>query len=196
MPAFTTVDPSYVLDSAGSSLPNEAATSLPIRNRAQFHWSQQRYLLENIKLADAKASFVVTIACAGISAFFSRPVSFTAHAFPITLMLLLLATFGVCGMLGAIGFGAWSIKPRLSQHRIPSAFAWTDIANYPDLYAFQAASRILTEDEATEALAEQVYHLSRICHRKHRLINSSILLAMGGGLCLILDLIVVHLTSR
>ncbi len=192
MPAFATVDPSE----PDLPDPGPVPDATPIRNRAQFHWSQQRYLLENIKLADAKASFVVTIACAGISAFFSRPVSFATHTTPVTILLFTFATVGVLGMLGAIAFGSWSIKPRLAHHRAPSAVAWTDIALYPDLLSFQSASRALTEEEATEALGEQVFHLARICHRKHRLINSSILLALGGGLCLILDLVVVHLTAR
>lgn len=161
-----------------------------------FHWSQQRYALENIKLADAKASFVVTIASAGISAFFSRTVRFATHSTPITLLLFLLAALGVCGMLGAIAFGAWAIKPRLTRTHILSPVAWIDIAQYPSLEAFQTASRTLTEAQATDALCDQVFFLAKICDRKHRLIRASLLLAMGGGFCLILDLIVVHLTAR
>ena len=210
MPAFATIDPADSFDPANcapadSSLadepnrPHSPATisdATPIRNRAQFHWSQQRYLLENIKLADAKAGFVITLASASLSAFFTRGPGLAAPPTISTLLVGLLTGIGITALLAAIAFGAWSIKPRIGSRRVPSPISWTDIAQYPTLVAFQTDARTLTEEDTTEALAEQVFYLSHICHRKHLLIARGIVLAMAGGFCLILDLILYHLPTH
>ncbi len=108
----------------------------------------------------------------------------------------MLTIVGVAALLAAIGYGAWSIKPRIGVGATPSPVSWTHIASYRTLEAFQTASRDLTEQHAEEALAEQVFHLARICHRKHLLISRSILLSVSGASVIVVDLLVGHLAVR
>ena len=192
LPAFTTDDP----EDSPQSLPAPSVNGTPIRNRAQFAWTQQRYILENIKLADAKAGFVITLSSASLSAFFTRGPNLASPQAINNLVIAVLTALGVTSLLSAVGFGAWSIKPRIGSRHKPSPTSWTDIARYPNLASYQADSRTLTEEDATEALTEQVFYLSRICHRKHLLIARAIILAMVGGCALILDLAVLHLAKR
>jgi hypothetical protein len=192
LPAFTTDDP----EDSPQTLPALAIDGTPIRNRAQFAWTQQRYILENIKLADAKAGFVITLASASLSAFFTRGPNIASPEVISNIIVAVLTALGVTSLISSIAFGAWSIKPRIGSRHKPAPTSWTDIARYPNLASYQADSRTLTEEDATEALTEQVFYMSRICHRKHLLISRAIILALVGGCALILDLIVLHLAKR
>ncbi len=174
-----------------------AEAGQPLPDRERFLWTQQRYILENIKLADTKAGFVITLACAALSTLLTRGHGLTTHSggAAVTELTRLLAAAGVGGMLAAVGYGAWSIKPRIGASHKPSPVSWTHIAEFPTLEGFQQASRALTVDAANDGLGEQVFHLSRICHRKHLLISRAVVLAAGGGFCLAADLLLIHMAA-
>jgi hypothetical protein len=163
-------------------------TSDPIVDRTRFLWNQQRYLLENIKLADTKAGFIMTISAAVLSASLSPGGRLSFHltklSTPRSYVGTILFILGLTGLIASTLFSAWSIKPRLRSSVAPSPVSWVNIARYKGVHHFLQANRAMTEETAADLLCEQVYFMSRICVQKHRLISTSILLALIGGFLL------------
>ena len=156
-----------------------------IIDRTKFLWNQQRYLLENIKLADTKAGFIMTISAAVLSASLSPGGRLSFHLSKLSSVRSYFGTaFFVVGLLALIAstlFSAWSIKPRLRSSAPASPVSWVNLARYKTPSAFRDANRTMTEGRAADLLCEQVYFMSRICVQKHHLISTSILLALSGG---------------
>ena len=164
-----------------------------LTNRVHFLWNQQRYLLENIKLADTKAGFVMTFAAALLSAGLSPGGRISLNLSRMTttprgIVGAGFAVLGVCGLIAAALYGAWSIKPRIRANSRPSPVSWVNVARYPTLGEFQEASRRLTTESAEDFLAEQLYFMSCICVKKHHLVSTAITLALCGGFCLALSI--------
>jgi hypothetical protein len=164
-------------------------------DRGKFLWNQQRYLIENIKMSDTKAGFVMTLAAALLSASFSPGGRASLHLAqsgggPKGLAGAVFAGAGICSLVGAVLASAWSIKPRIRSHNNPSPVSWVNVAQYPDAASFCEASRALTEETSEEYLAEQVFYMSCICVTKHRLVAKGILAALCGGLLLAISTIV------
>ncbi len=158
--------------------------------RAKFLWNQQRYLLENIKLSDTKAGFVMTFAGAVLSAAGAKLAlhlgdwtSWHAVARDVT------AIAGGISQIAAVLSSAWSIKPRIFRDNQPSPVSWVNVAQYPDPFSFREANRGLDDETSADLLADQVYYMARICVTKHRLVARSIVLALCGGVLLGLSLI-------
>ena len=168
--------------------PHEAIYEIPpgeIVDRTKFLWNQQRYLLENIKLADTKAGFVMTISAAVLSASLSPGGRLSFHLAGLSSIRSYFGTvlfvLGVGGLIASTLFSAWSIKPRLRSSVHASPVSWVNLARYKTPQAFRDANRTMTEGHAADLLCEQVYFMSRICVQKHHLISTSILLALSGG---------------
>jgi hypothetical protein len=156
-----------------------------IIDRTAFLWNQQRYLLENIKLADSKAGFVLTISAAVLSASLSPGGRFAFHFSRLESVQSYIGTAlflaGIGTLIAATLFSAWSIKPRLRSHVKASPASWVNVAKYKDPESFRDVNRRLSESEAADLLCDQVYWMSRICVQKHMLIATSITLALVGG---------------
>lgn len=156
-----------------------------IVDRTKFLWNQQRYLLENIKLADTKAGFVMTISAAVLSASLSPGGRLSFHLAGLSSIRSYFGTvlfiLGLSGLIASTLFSAWSIKPRLRSSAQASPVSWVNVARYKNVHAFRDANRTMTEGYAADHLCEQVYYMSRICVQKHHLISTSILLALSGG---------------
>ena len=157
-----------------------------IVDRTKFLWNQQRYLLENIKLADTKAGFVLTISAAVLSASLSPGGRLSFHLSKLSSPLSYIGTIifiaGIATLIASTLFSAWSIKPRLRSSAKPSPVSWVNVARYDGVETFRNANRLMTESVAADLLSEQVYWMSRICVQKHHLISTSITLALTGGL--------------
>ncbi len=160
-------------------------TSNAIVDRTKFLWNQQRYLLENIKLADTKAGFVMTISAAVLSASLSPSGRLSFHLSKLSGAKSYIGTSlfiaGIAVLISSTLFSAWSIKPRLRGNAHPSPVSWVNIARYDGVESFRSANRAMTESAAADLLSEQVYWMSRICVQKHHLISTSITLALTGG---------------
>jgi len=165
-----------------------------IEDRIRFLWNQERYLLENIKLADTKAGFVLTISAAVLSASLSPRGRFAFHFAKLGTARSYLGTglfvVGIGMLIAATLASAWSIKPRLKSDGEPSPVSWVSLARYKDASAFNRDHRAMTEEQAADLLSEQVYWMSRICVHKHRLISTSIWAALAGGLLVALAILV------
>ena len=155
-------------------------------DRTKFLWNQQRYLLENIKLADTKAGFVLTISAAVLSASLSPGGRLSFHLSKLSSLQSYVGTIlfilGIAALIASTLFSAWSIKPRLRSSAQPSPVSWVNIARYKDVESFREVNRSMSESTAADLLCEQVYWMSRICVQKHHLISTSISLALVGGL--------------
>ena len=151
----------------------------------RFLWNQQRYLLENIKLADTKAGFIMTISAAVLSASLTPgsrlAFHFSSLSTPRSYLGAALFVAGITGLIASTLFSAWSIKPRLRSIAQPSPVSWVNVARYKSVHSFRDASRSMTDELAAELLAEQMYFMSRVCVQKHHLVSTSILLALIGG---------------
>ena len=156
-----------------------------IIDRTKFLWNQQRYLLENIKLADTKAGFIMTISAAVLSASLSPGGRLSFHLSKLSSARSYFGTVlfvvGLVALIASTLFSAWSIKPRLRSSVQASPVSWVNLARYKTPNAFRDANRTMTEGHAADLLCEQVYFMSRICVQKHHLISTSILLALTGG---------------
>jgi len=161
-------------------------SSNAIVDRTKFLWNQQRYLLENIKLADAKAGFVMTISAAILSASLSPSGRLSFHLSKLSGAKSYIGTSlfvaGIAVLIASTIFSAWSIKPRLRTSAQPSPVSWVNVARYDGVESFRTANRAMTESTAADLLSEQVYWMSRICVQKHHLISTSITLALTGGI--------------
>jgi len=156
-----------------------------IVDRTKFLWNQQRYLIENIKLADTKAGFVMTISAAVLSASLSPGGRLSFHLSKLSSVRSYFGTIlfvvGLVALIASTLFSAWSIKPRLRTSAPASPVSWVNLARYKTPQAFRDANRAMTEGHAADLLCEQVYYMARICVQKHHLISTSILLALSGG---------------
>ncbi len=165
----------------------------PVVNRIMFLWNQQRYLLENIKLADTKAGFVLTISAAVLSASLSPGGRLAFHFSKLESVRGYVATVffvaGIAMLISSTLFSAWSIKPRLRSHVKPSPASWVNVAKYVSPESFRDVNRGLTEQHAADLLCDQVYWMARICVQKHKLISTSIWMALAGGLLVALAIL-------
>lgn len=161
-------------------------TADAVIDRTKFLWNQQRYLLENIKLADTKAGFVLTISAAVLSASLSPGGRLAFHLSKLDSVRGYVATglfvVGIATLVTALLFSAWSIKPRLRSHVKPSPVSWVNVAKYKTPEEFRQVNREVTEQQAADLLCDQVYWMARICVQKHMLISTSIWMALTGGL--------------
>jgi len=85
---------------------------------------------------------------------------------------------------------AWSVKPRMHSDSKASPVSWLNVARYPTVDAFREVSRMLDEETSADYLSEHVFYMSCICVTKHRLVSNAILLALAGGLCVVLSIVV------
>jgi Family of unknown function (DUF5706) len=165
-------------------------TFQPSVDRLEFLWNQQRYIFENIRLADAKASFVLTISAALLSASLSPTARISLHlssAMTIrNLGALIVTVVGFGCLVSSVLYSVWSIKPRLRSESETQAspVSWVNVARYADLQRFREANRTLTEESGADDLCGQVFYMSCICVRKHHLISTAIILAVAGGFCI------------
>jgi hypothetical protein len=168
-------------------LQNAAEATFPedLIDRTKFLWNQQRYLLENIKLSDTKAGFVMTISAAILSASLSPGGRISFHLARLGTVRSYIGTgffiLGIAVLIASTIFSAWSIKPRLRSSVHASPVSWVNVARYKNVAAFRDANHSLTEADAADLLCEQVYYMARVCVQKHRLVSTSILLALSGG---------------
>jgi hypothetical protein len=161
--------------------------------RSKFLWNQQRYTLENIKLADSKAGFVLTIAAALLSTNLLPSGHLYIHLTHATSGLKLFVDIvditGIIGLISALLLSAWSIAPRIRSGGQASPVSWVSIARYPDPEAFRRVNSMMSSTAAADYLCEQVFYMSVICVRKHQLVKQAIILAGIGALCIAIALI-------
>lgn len=180
---------------APASGPTGAAADDPAFDRVTFLWNQQRYILENIKLADTKAGFVMTFAAALLSAGLSPggrvSLNLAHHASAAHgIAGPGLAVAAICALAASALCSAWSIKPRLFSKGKPSPVSWVSVARYPNVESFVQVSSTLDRETSAHYLSEQVYYMSCICLTKHGLISRSILFSLLGGISMAMSIIV------
>ncbi len=162
-------------------------------DRSKFLWNQQRYILENIKLADTKAGFVLTISAALLGTNLLPSGHLQVHLVRATtarsVALDGVDVLGIALLLGAVLVSAWSIAPRLRSSGTASPVSWVNVARYPDAESFREANRTMSVGMAADYLCEQVFYMARICARKHWLVRLSILMAAAGACCVAVALI-------
>jgi hypothetical protein len=161
--------------------------------RNKFLWNQQRYTLENIKLADSKAGFVLTIAAALLSTNLLPSghlyVHFVHATSGLRLFVDIIDIAGIICLVAAVLLSAWCIAPRIHSHGVASPVSWVNIARYPTPESFRSVNASMSSTMAADYLCEQVYFMSVICVRKHHLVSQAILCAATGACCIAIALI-------
>ena len=144
-------------------------------------WRIQAAVADWTAKADAKASFALTmqstaLAVLGLLASSKRAVG----DFDSTLPRLLL-WIGVLLMVGGIGCAAWAISPNLGKERRgpdnEADFLYFGHVRHMDPTALEAA---LLDKDPLSSLSRQVVVMSKIAWNKHRRVQWSLMLAVGG----------------
>jgi hypothetical protein len=171
----------------------EEVSGLEDRNRSGFLWNQQRYILENIKLADTKAGFVLTISAALMTSSLSPAghlaVRWAQGGTSLGLLVEVADRLGLVLLAAAVLMSVWTIAPRLRSHNSASPVSWVNVAQYADAGGFRVANQAMSAEMAADYLCEQVFYMSRICVRKHRLVTQALVLAVAGAGCIAVALI-------
>jgi hypothetical protein len=176
----------------GNSLPTQVSSSVPPHDdgderRSEFGWKTHGYLGEHIRFADTKAA----IAIAWTSAFvgflftsevhhfftwshFSREIDLKCTALAITSLLafLLLAAGFICAAL--------TVRPRLGTKQPVGFIYWQSILAHEKNDAFAKALSSEPMASLDRHVAEHVFDLAGICHRKYFWLTLSIWFALSG----------------
>jgi hypothetical protein len=152
-------------------------------SQLDFLWKQHGYISDFVKFADTKAAFTSVAATALLGALFSffltRPSSL------VTVLKgyfdLMFVIWSSVSLLMAVLLTVWAIIPRLNREAKPGPLSWIEVAHFESATAFTAASIAVTAPQAVELLSKQIWHMARICERKHLLVRWSIFFGLSGG---------------
>lgn len=165
----------------------------PQPSRLEFLWNQHAYISDYIKFADAKAALIASGTTAIIGAAFGarfKPAAILALRAPTSLRsCILLVSFLALAL--SVLLSAWCIKPRLLTGKTLAPMSWVDISNYQNAQAFEKAHYCLKPDELGPMLARQIFYMSKICRRKHRLVALSLWSCIVGAVLMVLQAISV-----
>ena len=163
--------------------------------RSKFLWNQQRYALENIKLAGLqggirsdhfRSSFEHQFCCPQAILY----VHLTHATSGSKLFVDVFDIAGVICLISALLLSAWCIAPRNPERRRGFArLLGGALHAIPDPDAFRRENSVMSQAMATDYLCEQVYYMSVICVRKHHLVARAIICAGIGACCIAIALI-------
>lgn len=170
---------------------NTHSESKPVDQRQQYLWKVHGYINEYIRFADTKAGFIVVLDTAIIGALYAihcqqrflntAPIQWSFTALAALFAFIALGLSVVASIL--------VVRPRLNAHSIKGYIFWESIVEHGTQEAFESVVLSQTDENLTSHLAQHIFILSKIAHRKYFWINLAICWGTLGGLAAAIDLL-------
>lgn len=136
---------------------------------------------EELSRADVKAGILLTVNGVGVGAVLNKLTAGGGPA-PANTFLTILWWGAVLTVAVSSGFLIAAIKPRASRRRGPSG---ARIAYFADVRGLSGPGELSTvlrqrQDDWLDALADQIWHVSRLCQVKYGHLNRGLWLMASG----------------
>jgi hypothetical protein len=136
---------------------------------------------EELGRADAKAGILLAVNGVGAGAVLNK-LTASGNPAPTNALLAILWWGAVLAVAVSSGFLIAAIKPRVTRGRRASGTRITYFADVSDLSGPGELSRVLRQrqDDWLDALADQIWHVSRLCQVKYGYLSRGLWLMTSG----------------
>jgi uncharacterized integral membrane protein len=184
--------PEPLIEKPGNGTPDEAQSpgqdpvdtkGADIGEASEFLWNTHQYLNEYIRFSDAKAGVVIVFASGIIAAMYSVQLHVAVFsAWPAGWRWLeWAAAAGFALLAAAVILSVWAIRPRLTNSQRQGFIFWDSIRGFSSAADFRRALLTQNSTGMAEHLAEHLFTLAGVSHRKYFCVSLSIWAALLGA---------------
>ncbi len=184
--------PEPLIAESGNGTPNEAQSpgqapvdteKTDIGETADFLWNTHQYLNEYIRFSDAKAGVVIVFASGIIAAMYSAQLHVAVFStWPADWRWLeWTSAAGFALLATAVLLSVWAIRPRLTNKQPKGFIFWDSIRGFSSAADFRRAFQTQNKSGMAGHLAEHLFTLAGVSHRKYFWVSLSIWATLFGA---------------